>query len=203
MKRSICRLLIILFPILALWWVMQAMVLPRYHTDRVGESCAIGLGAVVVLGLCEILALRAWVLPTLSKWVQYCIYGGGGAEDTLCALANRMRKQKDRSLLPELIQAVENDSSRTRAWSELAAVHEEVMNDPAEAVRTLLQGSEKVSDPQDRALLIYRAARLRESALNDTIGAKELMAQAAERYPKTVYGKLAQSSLTTLRSKVI
>jgi hypothetical protein len=203
MKRSLCRLLVILCPAFALWWVMQVLVLPRYHADRVGESILIALAAVVVLGLCEIFALRAWVLPTLSKWVQYCIYGGGGAEDALCALANRMRKHKDRSLLPELIQAVENDPSRTRAWSELAAVHEEVMNDPAEAIRTLLQGAEKVSDPQDRAMLIYRAARLRESALNDAIGAKELMTQAAARYPKTVYGKLALSSLTTLRSKVI
>lgn len=191
MYRFATRLCLTLLPLFLLTWAIRTYALPMYEEGDIASSLSIALGAVVAAAVWITLCLRLWVLPFFAKMAQNSIYGSSPEEDPLVALAARMRSEKNTSLLPELQQAVEKQASRVRAWSELAAVYEELMNDIPEAIRTLLLGAKHVSNKQDCAMLIYRAAHLRATRLNDKKGAQELFAQAASTYPKTVYGKKA------------
>ena len=55
----------------------------------------------------------------------------------------------------------------------------------------LLQGAEHADSAQDRAMFLYRAAKMRFSRMGDSAGARELYARAASLYPRTVYGRKA------------
>ena len=197
MVRFVTRFCLILLPLFLLTWVVQERVLPLYEEGEAASCLGLALGAVVATAVWLTICLRLWVLPWFAKVAKNSIYGSGSVQDDpLTALATRMRAEKNTSLLPELLAAVEREDSRARAWSELAAVYEELLHDVPEAVRALLRGAERVSDKQERAMLIYRAAHLRDTRLQDKHGAHELYYQAAEKYPKTVYGKKAAERCT-------
>lgn len=169
-----------------------------------GEALAgivIALGSVAALALCEGLMLRFWLLPALGRAIGERLFIGGytPGQDALLALAARIRKERDLSLLPELEKIVLQDATRSRAWIEWAAVLDEVARDPREARRALLQGAERVRGKEDKAMLLYRAARLSAARLGDAQLAHELYGQAANRFPRTAYGRQAAARMAERR----
>jgi len=167
-----------------------------------GEALAglvIALGAVAVLAVCEGLMIRFWLLPVWGRAIGERIFIGNytPGQDALLALASRIRKERDLSLLPELEKVVLQDASRSRSWIEWAAVLDEVARDPRSARNVLIQGAERVRGKEDKALLLYRAARLCSSRLHDEQQAQELYVQAAARFPRTAYGRQAASRIAT------
>lgn len=150
--------------------------------------------AALAVGLWEGIALRAWVLPLFARAVGNAVYGGGhysAADDAPVALAERIRAEKDREMLAQLYKLVRQDAGRSRCWSELADVLLHVFADPHEAVAVLVEGADCVSDAQDRAMLLFRAAGMRYRELRDSSGARELYELTAQRFPRTVYGQRA------------
>ncbi len=156
------------------------------------------LGALVGLTFLETLLFKFWILPPLAGELGERVYAGGDytpSGDALLVLAERIRQEKKRELLPELEQLVLADARRTRGWQEYAHVLQDVFADAPAALEVLRRGALRVHGKEDRAMLLCRAAYLATDALRDNALACELYGEAAERYPRTAYGKLAQSKL--------
>ena len=151
------------------------------------------LGALVVLVVWLGLLLRFCFLPVWGHMISERVYMASYSpdEDPLVALAGRIRREHDRELLPQFELLVRQESARPRAWTELANLLADEFRDPAAAVAALLRGAEQVPGKEDRALLLYRAARLCESRLQDSARAAEIYAEVAARYPATAYGRRA------------
>ena len=155
------------------------------------------LGALAVLAVWEGLLIRYLVLPSWGRKLGERLYAGSYTpdEDPIVALAARIRQEHATSLLPELEALVLRDARRVRGWTELAALFADEAGDLRAALQALLTGAGKAADKQDRAMLLYRAAHFCQSRLADRQQARELLQQAATRYPSTVYGQKAAREL--------
>ncbi len=152
------------------------------------------LGALAVLALVEGVIFKCWILPPVAGELSERVYAGGGytpAEDALLCCVGRIREERQRELLPELERLVLADARRARAWQEYAHVLCEVFADAPAALGVLRRGVERVRDREDRAMLLCRAAYLAQDSLHDAALAQELYREAAQRFPRTSYGKFA------------
>lgn len=189
--RALC---ILLLPVLVFAAVLVLPVREMFGTEDKGV-----LGIIVFLAdlgsltLTEALLFRYWLLPRLGEAVGERVYGGSYVpeEDSLVRLIARVRETRDRELLPELRALVLAQPRRVRGWTELAHLYQDIFDNPRAALETLIEGETRVSNKEERAMLLVRAAQLCESALHDKAAAQEYYARAAERFPRTVYGRLA------------
>lgn len=198
--RGLLRALAVLLP-LALFclWVMN---LEREFAvaESGGEILMVvlkALGALALLVALLAVMLRRWLLPLFGQKVSDALYAGTylPGEDPLVVMVNRVATTADASLLPELEALIRSDAGRLRGWQELARLHLDVFHDAGASRDALLRGVDCVRDRQDKAMLLYRAAKLSETHLHDAAAANLIYEQAASRYPGTVYGKLAAQSV--------
>ncbi len=152
-------------------------------------------GSLVVMTLLEALLFRFLVLPRWGQAVSERLYAGTYTpdDDPVVMLAKQICTQKDRSLLPRLEKMVRQDARRLRGWQELAHVYLDEFADAKAAVRCMREGAAYVRPAEDKAFLLYRAAKVCENQLHDAAQAQDLYALAARRYPRTAYGKLAKA----------
>lgn len=157
------------------------------------QAIGLFLGGLAVLALTEGLLFRYWLLPRLGDAIGERVYGGSylPEEDALVCLVARVRETQERALLPELEHMVHGQSGRLRGWLELARVQQDIFKDSRAAADTMREGAAHVSGKEDRALLLVRAAQLCEGELHAPEEARALYAEAAKRYPRTVYGRRA------------
>lgn len=163
------------------------------------QAIGLFLGGLGALALAEGLLFRYWLLPRFGAAIGERVYGGSylPAEDALVCLVARVREERDRALLPELERMVRRQSGRLRGWLELARVQQDIFNDARAAADIMREGAAHVSGKEDRALLLVRAAQLCEGVLHAPDEARALYAEAAERYPRTVYGRRAEAHLNS------
>lgn len=197
MRKLLIRLLVIAFPALAFLCLLEAVVLPLYARGDTWGALAYAFAGVLVLAVWEGLAFRCWLLPLFGKAVSSAVYGGGytAQADPVLAMAARIRAARDASLLPAMIALVHDDAARARGWTELASLYEEVFHNLQDALQCLTDGAQHASSREERAMLLYRAARFRRARMADSIGADELLRRLAKLYPDTVYGRKAAGEI--------
>ena len=192
--RLFMRIFNLLLP-LALFVLVMLKVREFFNGEGedVRLALIIMLGALAVLAVWLGLLLKYYYLPVWGSKLGERLYMSSYSpeEDPLVALAERIRREHARELLPQMETLVRQESSRPRAWAELATLLMDEFNDPAAALKALLSGAEQVPRKEDRALFLCRAAHLCETRLQDFSRAAELYAQAASKYPTTAYGKIA------------
>ncbi len=151
------------------------------------------LGSLAALALTEGLIFRFWILPSWGQSLSERLYGGSyfPEEDELAQLAARIRRTEDTSLLPVMRGLVLNQRRRARGWLELNRLQQDIAHDNEAALQTLLTGADAVSDPEERAMFLYRAGALAADKLQSPARAAEYFSRAAAQFPKTTYGKHA------------
>lgn len=114
------------------------------------------------------------------------IYAGSYVpdEDPLVQISEKVRATQDAALLAKLEKAVRAQGWRYRGWMELAAIQRDVFANPAAACSALQEGAQAVEDPQDAAMLLYRAAHVAQDAMRDDALANSLRRKAAADFPK-------------------
>lgn len=192
MKKFFTVLMMMLLPLAVFRWGMWGVIMSAYDSGDTLHALGLLLASVAFIAVWEGLAFRAWILPLFGRAVSRSVYGADYTtdEDPLLVLSKNIRHMKDASLLPELEACVRQDAARTRGWTELADIHLTVFHVPQQAVHTLEQGAAYVR-PEDAAMLLYRAAGILASRMQDSAGAAEMYRSAARRYPTTVYGRKA------------
>lgn len=196
MLRRLFQLALILLP-LGLFVAVLFVVQEQLDHDQVLLGLALLLAALALLALLEGLLFRYWILPDWGRALSERLYAGSYTpdQDPLASLVAQLAEEHDAQLLAKLEQLVRRDPRRVRGWLEWARLLAEEYGNPAGAVDVLLEGERRVRAKEDRAMLLCRAAHLCETRLKDTKKAEELHTAAARRYPRTTYGKLAQSRL--------
>lgn len=182
-----------LFALVMLW------VRDYFSTGDARTGLFIMLGALAVLAVWLGLLLRYCYLPLWGHMLSERVYMAAYSpeDDPLVALAGRIRREHDKSLLPQFEQLVRLESARPRAWSELASLLADEFQDPAAALSVWLRGAEQVPRNEEKAMCLCRAAHLCETRLKDSARATRIYAEAANRYPATAYGRQAAQRLTT------
>ncbi len=192
--KKLFRVLLFLLP-LALFVLVILRVRVYFDNEDARTGIFIMLGALVVLAVWMGIMIRCWLLPAWGHFVGERVYMSSYSpdDDPLVAMAERIRREHARELLAEFEQMVHNDARRPRAWAELANLLADEFHDPAAAVQALLRGAQAVPRKEDKALFLCRAAHMRETRMHDSVGAAELYAEAAKKYPNTAYGRKAAS----------
>lgn len=195
MRRFFC-ILNLLLPV-ALFVGSLRWVRALFEVGDVRTGLLVVLGALLVLAVWEGLLIRYMVLPAWGRAVSEKLYMGTYTpdDDPLVVMAERIRREKDRSLLPRLESMVRQDSARTRGWTELASIYAEEFGDLPAALQSLKLGAEKVAGSEDRALLLYRAAQFCESRMAQPEQAAELFRLLAQKFPASVYGRKALAKI--------
>lgn len=190
------RLFIVLLPVAGFAGLLLPVRVLMGQEGQGTTAIALFLGGLALLALTEGLLFRFWLLPKLGESIGEKVYGGTYVpeEDALVCLIDTVRETRDAAQLPALRSMVEAQPRRVRGWLELARVQQDIFNDPRSALETLLEGERRVRDKEERAMLRVRAAQLCENALKNPAAAQEHYAAAAERYPRTVYGKKAEQA---------
>lgn len=151
------------------------------------------VGSLAVLAVVEGVIFRFWILPAWGQVLSEKLYGGTYVpeEDELAELAARIRRTEDASLLPAMQRLVLSQRKRARGWLELNRLQQDIAHNPEAALQTLLDGADAVSDPEERAMFLYRAGALAADKLQSPQRAAEYFLRAANKFPKTTYGKHA------------
>ena len=186
------RVLNFLLPVV-LFVAVLLKVRDFFDVGDVRTGLLVALGAVVVLTIWMTVLIRCSVLPAVGQAIGERVYGGSYLpdEDPLVVLASRIRREHALHLMPEFETLVHRESFRARAWTELASLRDEEFDDSRGAVDALTRGAEIVPEAEDRAFLLYKAARVCERRLRDAAGARELYNQVSSRFPATAYGRKA------------
>ena len=152
---------------------------------------------LALLALVEGIFLRRVLIPLWGEKMAERIYAGSYVpdDDTLVQLADKVRETRDGSLLARLEKEVRGQGWRYRGWMELASIQRDVFSNPAAACSALQEGAGTVEDPQDAAMLLYRAAHVADTAMHDPSLAQSLRRKAAADFPDTVYGRKAAAEL--------
>ncbi len=195
--RLLLKFVVVLLPLagfVLLVFRMQEMLEAGERLQTLGWL----LGALALLAIVEGLLFRFWLLPGFGEKLGERIYAGGywPEDDPLLVLVERIRREKDPALLPQLEKAVLADARRMRGWQEMAHVLQDTFGRHEEALQLLRRGAGKVRPAEDRPMLLCRAAHIAATELRDPARAQALYREAAERYPRSTYGKLAASKLT-------
>lgn len=190
------RLLVVLLPVACFAGLLVPVRILMGQEGQGSTAIALFLGGLALLALTEGLLFRFWLLPKIGESIGEKVYGGSYVpeEDALVCLIDKVRETRDRDLLPALRAMVEAQPRRVRGWLELARVQQDIFNDPRSALESLLEGERRIRDKEERAMLLVRAAQLCEGPLKNPAAAQEHYAAAAERYPRTVYGKKAEQA---------
>ncbi len=199
MLRRLFSLLLVLLPLAPFAYAVQ-VVSEWLSSGRSLHGILLLLGSLAALALIEGLLFRLWLLPSWGQSIGEKLYGGSylPEQDELALLSRLIRSTEDVSRLPALKTLVLHQRTRARGWLELARLQQDIARNNEAALQTLLEGSAAVSDREDRAMLLYRAATLAEKQLNSPSRAAEYYADTAQRYPNTVYGKCAAAKLARL-----
>lgn len=200
MLRRFFQLLVALVP-LALFAIALQPVQQRLYGGHAAQGILLLLVALAVLALVEGLIFRYWILPGWGEKVAERLYAGSylPENDALAQLVERIEHSKDAAALEQLQQLVLQQPRRLRGWLELARLQQDLLQDDgAAALATLEQAASAMRDPEDAALLLYRAARLCDKKLHDSAAAARLFQRAVTQFPGTVYGRKAAESLKEL-----
>ena len=192
MLRFLIRTAAVLLPLFPFAYAAQ-VVLEWLSKGETLPGIILLLGSLAGLALVEGLIFRCWLLPIWAQSLGEKLYGGtySPEEDELAQLTAQLRRSEDPALLPLMQQTVRKHRKRARGWLELARIYQDVMHDHKSALQTMLQGAEAVSDPEERAMFLYRAGALAADKLQSSSTASELFARAASSFPNTTYGKHA------------
>lgn len=196
MLRRFFQLLVALVP-LALFALAMPPVQKRLYGGHATEGILLLLVALAILAVLEGLLFRYWILPGWGDKMAERLYAGSylPEQDELARLVDRMTQEKDAAALPALEKLVHQQPRRLRGWLELAHLQHELLGDAPAALRTLEAAPPHMRDPEDAALLLFRAASLCGKALKDEAAARRFLERAAGQYPATVYGRRAAALL--------
>lgn len=196
MWRRFFQILAVLAPLGLFAWGLQPVQRLMYG-GHATQGIVLLVAALAVLALLEGLLFRYWILPGWSEKVAERLYAGSylPEDDALAQLIDRIAQEKDASLLPQLETMVQQQAWRMRGWLELARLQHELKQDTRLALATLENACRAIHDPEDVALLMYRAARLCEKSLQDADAARKLLNRLVELHPATVYGRKAAALL--------
>lgn len=196
MLLRFAKVLVVLLPVGAFALALQPVQKLMFGGEAT-QGIILLLVALVLLAVVEGLLFRYWVLPGWGEKMAERLYAGSYTpeNDALARLVERLVNEKDAALLPELRALVLRQPRRLRGWLELARLQQELQHDAAASVATLEEAATAVREPEDAAMLLYRAGSLCESALQNPARAREIWQRAADVYPTTVYGAKAAARL--------
>ena len=196
MLLRFAKVLVVLLPVGAFALALQPVQKLMFGGETT-QGIILLLVALVLLAVVEGLLFRYWVLPGWGEKMAERLYAGSYTpeNDARARLVERLVSEKDTALLPELRALVLRQPRRLRGWLELARLQQELQHDTAAAVATLEEAATAVREPEDAAMLLYRAGSLCESALQNMARAREIWQRAADVYPTTVYGAKAAARL--------
>lgn len=196
MLLRFAKVLVVLLPVGAFALALQPVQKLMFGGETT-QGIILLLVALVLLAVVEGLLFRYWVLPGWGEKMAERLYAGSYTpeNDALARLVERLVSEKDTALLPELRALVLRQPRRLRGWLELARLQQELQHDAAASVATLEEAATAVREPEDAAMLLYRAGTLCESALQNMARAREIWQRAADVYPTTVYGAKAAARL--------
>lgn len=196
MLLRFAKVLVVLLPVGAFALALQPVQKLMFGGETT-QGIILLLVALVLLAVVEGLLFRYWVLPGWGEKMAERLYAGSYTpeNDALARLVERLVSEKDTALLPELRALVLRQPRRLRGWLELARLQHELQLDAAASVATLEEAATAVREPEDAAMLLYRAGSLCESALQNPARAREIWQRAADVYPTTVYGAKAAARL--------
>lgn len=179
-----------------------ALALQPVQELMYGGSATMGillfLAALALLAVVEVLLFRYWILPGWGDKVAEHLYAGSylPQNDELALLVDRIAQTNKVEDIPLLQQLVRRYPRRLRGWLELVHLQQVLLKDDAAALETLKEAARAMRrQPEDAAMLLYRAALLCDKALHDQSSYLSLLQQAVTQYPKTVYGKKAAAKL--------
>ena len=196
MLLRFAKVLVVLLPVGAFALALQPVQKLMFGGETT-QGIILLLVALVLLAVVEGLLFRYWVLPGWGEKMAERLYAGSYTpeNDALARLVERLVSEKDTALLPELRALVLRQPRRLRGWLELARLQQELQHDAAASVATLEEAATAVREPEDAAMLLYRAGSMCESALQNSARAREIWQRAADIYPATVYGAKAAARL--------
>ena len=196
MLLRFAKVLVVLLPVGAFALALQPVQKLMFGGETT-QGIILLLVALVLLAVVEGLLFRYWVLPGWGEKMAERLYAGSYTpeNDALARLVERLVSEKDTALLPELRALVLRQPRRLRGWLELARLQQELQHDAAASVATLEEAATVVREPEDAAMLLYRAGSLCASALQNMARAREIWQRAADIYPATVYGAKAAARL--------
>lgn len=196
MLRYVFQSLAVLIPI-GLFALALQPVQQRLYGGHATQGILLLLGALALLAVVEGLLFRYWILPGFSEKVAERLYAGSylPEDDALARLVEQAESEKSAEILALLEAQVRRDGCRLRGWLELARLRQEVQHDAASALAALEEATRSVRDPEDVALLMFRAAHVCEKSLQDSAAARRWFERAAAEYPHTVYGRRAAKAL--------
>lgn len=198
MLLRFAKVLVVLLPVGAFALALQPVQKLMFGGETT-QGIILLLVALVLLAVVEGLLFRYWVLPGWGEKMAERLYAGSYTpeNDALARLVERLVSEKDAALLPELRAMVLRQPRRLRGWLELARLQQELLLDAAAAVATLEEAATAVREPEDAAMLLYRAGTLCESVLQNSARACEIWQRAVDVYPATVYGARSATRLNS------
>lgn len=143
-----------------------------------------------VFGIYEAILFKIWVMPYLADRIVKILYGDQNSlDETMEGILQNIREGNHDEALKALESYTASNPLRLAAWTERANLLRDSFKRPQDAVKVLEEAMEHIPGKEDKALLLYRIARIYELSLNNMEKAQNTYRLLCETYPRTTYGK--------------
>lgn len=151
----------------------------------------------VVFGIYEAILFKIWVMPYLADRIVKFLYGDHNSlDESMERIFQDIREGRQNEALKALETYTETNPRHLTGWTERANLLRDGFKRPQEAVKVLEEAVAHISGKEDKALLLYRIARIYELSLDNMPDAQKTYRLIAEQYPRTAYGREAAAHIS-------
>lgn len=151
----------------------------------------------VVFGIYEAILFKIWVMPYLADRIVKFLYGDQGSlDESMERILQDIREGRKDEALKALEAYTADYPLHLTGWTERANLLRDGFKRPQDAVKVLEEAVAHISGKEDKALLLYRMARIYELSLDNTADAQKTYRLIAEQYPRTAYGREALAHIS-------
>lgn len=178
------------------------MLIRVYSGESSNTAIMLRFGATVLAGVYVGFLAVAYLLPIFTNKVSDMVFSDSGAApevDSLSKARGLVAQGEYEAAIEEYTKAIENEPENRLAWTDVAKIYADKLNQPEAAVATYRRAYEKMEWPEDdAAFFLFRISEWQLDELNDSDAGVATLEEVRRKFPETRHSANATNQLRQL-----
>ena len=184
-------------------WMLIAVYTGDSEGQSQGTSDVASFGATLLAAVYVGFLFIAYILPIFTNKVANMVFSDSGedAEPDILSVARGLvaRGEYDEAIA-SYNSAIAKEPDNRLAWTDIAKIYADKLNQPEMAVATYQRAAEAVEwQDDDSAFFLFRISEWQADELNDSNAAVATLEEIIKKFPETRHSANAMNQLSKLK----